>query len=260
MTTANDTTYLDRLAAALRTAGRSEAEITATVADLSSYVTDGDGGAHGDGDGNEADLAEEFGAPEEFAARLTEDAPGEEPAAAAEEWKWTCDLYTDRELLNRYGDEGWEVERIDRLGRFVCHRDPSAALRWEYRREIANNTKERAALTAELAPDGWEPGGHWMYCSYFKRPKAASEGPAAGLDAVPTAPRERILWGPRVRRLMLVAALLAVLLAVAFTTGFVDLTSPFIRITLPCAVVVGGVLGWYGSRRDARMGVADLEK
>ncbi|WP_189825777.1 hypothetical protein [Streptomyces finlayi] len=247
--TANDT-YFDRLGTALRAAGMSGDEAAATVADLSAYVADGDG----------VDPVEEFGAPEEFAARLTGGGPAEGPSAQAEVWKWTCDLYNDRKLLNQYGDQGWEVERIDRVGRFVCRRDPSAALRWEYRREIANNAQERAARIAELAPEGWEPSGHWLFSLYFKRPKAASAGPAAGLDVLPETPAERVLLGVRIRKLMLFTALMAMLFAVLVTTGFVDVTSPSFLYALPVALAVGGGLGYYGTRRDARAGVEDLEK
>ncbi|MFJ2741425.1 hypothetical protein ACIO3O_17375 [Streptomyces sp. NPDC087440] len=247
--TANDT-YFDRLGAALRAAGMPGDEAEATVADLTAYVADGE----------DVDPAEEFGGPEEFAARLTGGAPVEEPAARAEVWKWTCDLYNDRQLLNRYGDEGWEVERIDRMGRFVCRRDPSAALRWEYRREIANTAQERAARIAELAPEGWEPGGHWLFSLYFKRPKAASAGPAGGLDTLPEAPAGHVLLGVRVRRLMLFTGLMVIFFAVMVTTGVVDLSRPFFLYALPVALAVGGGLGYYGTRRDARRGVADPEK
>jgi hypothetical protein len=248
--TANDTAYFDRLGAALRAAGMPSAEAEATVTDLTAYVADGDG----------ADPAEEFGEPEEFAARLTGGVPVEGPSAQAEVWKWTCDLYNDRALLNQYGDQGWEVERIDRVGRFVCRRDPSAALRWEYRREIANNAQERAARIAELAPEGWEPSGHWLFSLYFKRPKAASAGPAAGLNVLPEPPAERVLLGVRTRKLMLFTALMVMLLAVFVTTGFVDLTNPYFLYALPVALAVGGGLGYYGTRRDVREGVEDLKR
>ncbi len=249
MTTA-DAAYFDRLGAALRAAGMSEDEAAATVADLTAYVQDGEG----------ADPADEFGAPEEFATRLTGGTGMAEPTAQAEVWKWACDLYNDRRLLDQYGDEGWEVERIDRAGRFVCRRDPSAALRWEYRREIANNAKERAARTAALAPEGWEPSGHWLFSVYFKRPKAAGAGPAGGLDVLPAAPVGRVLLGVRTRKLLLFTALLVMLLAVMVTTGFVDVSQPVFLYALPVALAVGGGLGYFGTKRDARAGVADPGK
>ncbi|MEU8888811.1 hypothetical protein [Streptomyces sp. NPDC048442] len=253
MMTANDT-YFDRLGAALRAGGMPEAEVTTTVADLTAYVTDG---AAPDGDG--ADPAEEFGAPEEFAARLTGSAPVEEPSGGAETWKWTTDVYNDRRLLNQYGDQGWEVERLDRLGRYVCRRDSSAALRWEYRRELANNAQQRAARTAELAPDAWEPCGHWAFYMYFKRPKAASTGPAAELDALAPVPGERVIFGKRLGRMLLILGLSLLALAVLFVCGYGNFVAehPWVLAVMAAAGLAGGLAGWRGVKQDVAKNLTD---
>ncbi|MFF0741882.1 hypothetical protein ACFYVL_15910 [Streptomyces sp. NPDC004111] len=249
MTTAHDT-YFERLTTALRATGMEREEVSATVADLRAYVADS-------GDGT--DPAAEFGDPAEFAARLTGQRPVEEPAAEAETWKWTTDIYNDRRLLGRYGDEGWEVERVDRLGRFVCRRDASAAQRWEYRREMANNARERAARTAELAPDAWEPCGHWLFYMYFKRPKAASSGPAAALSSVAEAPGTTRMFGSRMHRMLLVLGLAVMAAAVAFSLGYGSFVAerPWLWAVFAGAAVVGGLAGWYGSKRDVANGVEE---
>ncbi|MFI5805372.1 hypothetical protein [Streptomyces sp. NPDC051561] len=247
MMTANDT-YFERLTTALRTGGMTEEETAATVLDLMAYVADSAG-----------DPAEEFGDPARFAARLTGGDRVEEPEAEAETWKWTTDIYNDRRLLNQYGDQGWEVERVDRLGRFVCRRDPSAAQRWEYRREMANNSRERAARTEELAPDAWEPCGHWVFYMYFRRPKAASAGPAAALSEVAEVPDSWGMFGRRTRRLLLILGLALLAGGVAMTLGYGRFLAehPWAWAVLAAAGVAGGLGGWYGSKRDVAEGVED---
>ncbi|MFD3512128.1 hypothetical protein [Streptomyces sp. NPDC058657] len=248
MSNAHDT-YFVRLGAALRAAGMPEDEVTATVADLTAYVTDGEG----------TDPVAEFGDPEEFAARLRGGAAVTEPAAGAESWRWTTDIYNDRRLLDHYGDQGWEVERVDRLGRFVCRRDPSAALRWEYRRDLAHDAQERAARSAELAPDAWEPCGHWTFYMYFKRPKAASAGPAGALDTVAPVPTAHHMFGRRVHRMLLVFGLCVLALAVLFLCGYGDFVAehPWMPAVWGAAGAAGGVAAWRGVRRDVARGVEE---
>ena len=249
MMTANDT-YFDRLTTALHASGMSPQEVDATVADLMAYLADSAG---------EADPVAEFGDPAEFAARLTGRQPVEEPVAEAETWKWTTDIYNDRRLLQQYGDEGWEVERVDRLGRFVCRRDPSAAQRWEYRREMANNAAERAARTAELAPDAWEPCGHWVFYMYFRRPKAASAGPAAELSELVEVPGKQVMFGGRVSRMLLAVGLLLLAGAVAMVLGYGRFIAehPWLWAVFAAAATAGGLGGWYGTKRDVAKGVED---
>ncbi|GAA3131145.1 hypothetical protein GCM10010466_22220 [Planomonospora alba] len=183
------TAYFDELAARLREHGVPEEEVTATVGDLAAYAAE-----------SGADPLEEFGPVADFAASLTPARSGgtseEDPDPVAETWTWTADAFQDVARLNVYGDQGWEVERIDYLGRFVSRRDPQRPLRWEYRRETAPPARH-GTLAERLAPDGWEPCGSWMHFQYFKRPKAASEGPAGELDAAPAAPARSVFFGKR---------------------------------------------------------------
>ncbi|MDG9701174.1 hypothetical protein [Streptomyces sp. DH37] len=245
MTGETTDTYFAVLADRLRARGVAEERVTATLTDLYEYLLDAD-----------TDPEAEFGPVEEFAGRLTRGtggAPagedGAEPDAHAEEWRWSCDVYTDRELLNRYGDQGWEVERVDRIGRFVCRRDPDRAMRWEYRREIVGRG-DRDEVSARLAPDGWEPCGRWLYIAYFKRPRAALAGPAAELPDVPGVPERRLFLSRKYRRLL---AAVLVLWTVAGTGGLLTGVSPFEPGTLAGMLVgglAGGAAGAYGLRRQ----------
>ncbi|WP_169983966.1 hypothetical protein [Microbispora sp. H10836] len=188
-------TYLDELKALLREGGVPAEQVEATVSDLAAYVAE-----------TGADPEEEFGPVGDFAGQLlTARAPEADPADATE-WRWTADIFADRQTLARFGDQGWEIDRIDHLGRFVSHRDPERPQRWEYRRELVPPGRGRA-LAARLAPEGWEPCGTWMYYRYFKRPRAASVGPAAQLDSPPAAPRSSVFFSRRFYLLMAVALL-----------------------------------------------------
>ncbi|MER7516418.1 hypothetical protein [Streptomyces sp. NPDC126499] len=209
------TRYFDDLATALRAAGVPEDEIGATVADLRGHVAE-----------TGTTPEEEFGPVERFAAGLGGLAPEPgEPDAAAERWTWTADLFHDRRMLAVHGDQGWEVESLDALGRFVCRRAPGAALRWEYRREVIGG-RRRARVLDDLSPEGWELCGEWLVYGYFKRPKAATAGPAGALDTLPATPR-RWLFLSRRGRLVLAAWLVlvtgstaALFIGVLGTAGF----------------------------------------
>ncbi|MEU1281631.1 hypothetical protein [Streptomyces sp. NPDC005805] len=182
-----DAVWFDRLATALRAQGVPDERAGATRAELATHLAE---------TGTRAE--EEFGPAAEFAARLGGAAPGpgapgegvDEPGEGAEEWTWTADVYRDLELLAAHGDAGWEVQRLDRLGRFVCRREPGTAMRWEYRREIVGAAGAQApdGALARLAPEGWELCGEWFHYAYFKRPRSADEGPAAMLTALPARP------------------------------------------------------------------------
>ncbi|MEU8176307.1 hypothetical protein AB0C14_25830 [Microbispora hainanensis] len=188
--------YLDELRALLREGGVPAEQVEATIADLASYVAETGG-----------DPEEEFGPVGEFAGQLLAARAPEDDATDATEWRWTADIFTDRQMLARLGDQGWEVDRVDHIGRFVSHRDPERPQRWEYRRELSIGG---SALAARLAPEGWEPCGTWVYYRYFKRPKAASVGPAAQLDSPPAAPTRSVFFSRRFY-LVLAVALLAVI-------------------------------------------------
>ncbi len=246
----SDKDYFAELADRLRADGMPEREVTATVADLSGYLAET----------GSPDAYEEFGAPETFAARLTQGRYAARPEPGAETWKWATDVYTDRKLLNHYGDQGWEVESLDRLGRFVCRRDPEAPMRWEYRREIANNANERASVTAGLASDGWEPCGHWMYFMYLKRPKAASAGPAAELEELIAAPDRRLFLSPRYRRQLkqfVGAAVVAGALSGLATYQGGDVAALPILIGAAIAAPIAFIAGWRRLKREVAAGIAD---
>ncbi|MEU1132933.1 hypothetical protein ABZ383_24245 [Streptomyces sp. NPDC005900] len=170
--------YLIDLAERLRARGLPADRVEATVEELAAHLEE-----------SGADPLEEFGPADEFAGQLVP-ATGERapttPAAHGETWRWTADTYVDEELLNRFGDEGWEVERVDALGRFVCRRDAERPQRWEYRRELVPRGRE--GLDGRLAPDGWESCGTWLVHAWFKRPKAASLGPGAEIASPPPVP------------------------------------------------------------------------
>ncbi|MEV6653220.1 DUF2812 domain-containing protein [Streptomyces sp. NPDC051219] len=240
------TDYFDALATALLKGGMAEPAVSATLADLRGYLTETGTAAH-----------EEFGPAGEFAARLAGGAPAGEPVAEAETWKWTADIYVDRKHLNAYGDQGWEVERIDRLGRFVSRRDPEAAMCWEYRREVTG-IKDRTAMTEALAPEGWEVCGQWLYFQYFKRPKAASAGPAAVIETPPEAPGRRLFLSGGYRK-QLVATLVAVVLCAALTAYAVGRGANVTAILIGAAVAapIGGLLGWYAVKRDVLTGAKE---
>lgn len=99
-------------------------------------------------------------------------------------------------MLALHGDQGWEVESLDSLGRFVCRRSTTATLRWEYRREVIG-ARRRAKVLAELEPEGWELCGEWLVYGYFKRPRAATAGPAGALEARPDAPHRWLFLSRR---------------------------------------------------------------
>lgn len=163
--------YFDDLAERLRARGLPEDEVSRTVDDLAAFVAE-----------SGTDPVQEFGTPEAFAPQVAPDEAradvrtGPVPPDEAGTWKWRADAFHEREVLNRYGEEGWEVERVDNTGRFVSHRDPDDPQRWEYRRETVLPGR-RNAVIGRLAPDGWEPCGTWVCFEYFKRPKAASSAP-----------------------------------------------------------------------------------
>ncbi|OLT26173.1 hypothetical protein BJF79_43770 [Actinomadura sp. CNU-125] len=177
--------YFDDLAARLRAAGVSADAAAGTVAELAAHVAE-----------SGTDPEDEFGPAAEFAAVLHPSGGGGEPGPSDETWRWTADAFQDRRLLDRFGDQGWEVERVDSAGRFVSRRDPERPQRWDYRRETVLPGR-RTALAARLAPDGWEPCGTWICFEYFKRPKAATLGPDAELPAAPAAPSRRTFWSRR---------------------------------------------------------------
>ncbi|MYY82300.1 MULTISPECIES: hypothetical protein [unclassified Streptomyces] len=237
--------YLIDLAERLRARGLPADRVETTVTDLAAHLEES--GAE--------DAEAEFGPADEFAAQLVP-AAGERaprtPDKAVETWRWTADTYVDEELLNRFGDEGWEVERVDALGRFVSHRDVAQPQRWEYRRELI--TRGRENLDERLAPDGWEACGTWIVYAWFKRPRAASLGPAARVESPPPVPERSRFFSRKFHVLLgvLALAVAAAGVSVAVDDGEASSGLGFVVGLFAGVVAVAGVMGalhmWRGRR------------
>ncbi|MEV6865371.1 hypothetical protein AB0M44_30745 [Streptosporangium subroseum] len=231
--------YFDELAMLLAQEGMPADRVEVTLEELAGYLAESGG-----------DPEEEFGQAADLARELAvTSAPPAEPAAGARTWRWTADLFHDVKMLNEYGAQGWEVDKVDAKGLFVCTRDPEHPQQWEYHRELITPGRRQSVLD-RLAPDGWEPCGTWVRFEYFKRPRAASLGPAAELTAPPQAPQRGIFLSPKFYAL--VAAVLA-LAAVALTRlGTLDGDSSTI-LGLISGAAVGALIPmialWRGSRR-----------
>lgn len=227
--------YLDELATLLRARGVPEQRLKSTIDDLAAFLADGD-----------LDPTEEFGPVREFA----DDLVGEEgPEPDPESLVWAADSFAATERLNEMGAQGWEVERVDRFGRFVSHRgaDPQV---WEYRQEIAPGRRERTRLTERLAPEGWELAGHYFTYAYFKRARAALVGPAAELDERPEPTRKRFFWS--LPGLLSVGIALVVLVISLYSLGgtlregdFADRVATMAGAGVGALVGVGAVLGVF---------------
>ena len=238
--------YFDELAQLLRDRGLPAEQVSRTVDDLAAFVAE-----------SGTDPVQEFGTPEEFAPQVAPmdgadpSADGSAPPATAETWTWRADAFNEQGVLNRYGDEGWEVERVDGMGRFVSHRAPENPQRWEYRRETVLPSRSRA-VTDRLAPDGWEPCGTWICFEYFKRPKAATIGPEAELRSVPETPAGRTFLS---KRFYLFTVVYGCLVAAVYLVG-VRVMPGNIGAGFTAGVVLGSLLllgavavrAWRGGR------------
>lgn len=98
------------------------------------------------------------------------------PEEGADTWVWTADALQEVGLLARFGGQGWEAERLDRLGRFVCRHDRQTPLRWSYRRETAGG-RHREQLTARLATEGWDLFGTWGPLRVLQAARGGGHGP-----------------------------------------------------------------------------------
>ncbi|MFC4906803.1 hypothetical protein [Actinomadura gamaensis] len=236
--------YFDDLAGALRRLGVAEERIGPLVAELSGHVAE-----------SGADPEDEFGPAVRFAEEFAEGTGSEAssgPEPDAERWVWSADASVDQAMMNRFGAQGWEIERVDHLGRFVSRRDLASPTRWEYRRDVVGR-RERAAHAAALAPDGWEPCGHWLFLAYSKRPLAAVAGPAADIDEPAGRPGRsyyftRELWIP-VAVLAVALVVSGVMIGVAFASGGGGGTIKGLLYGLPVGLVAGGVAGVLVYRR-----------
>ncbi|MGW0537699.1 hypothetical protein [Streptomyces sp. NPDC003032] len=246
--------YLIDLAERLRAHGLPADHVEATVTDLAAHLEES--GAE--------DAEAEFGPAEEFARQLAPETatsgtatsgtvtPEGSPEGRVETWRWTADTYVDEELLNRFGDEGWEVERVDAIGRFVSHRDVARPQRWEYRRELI--TRGREGLDERLAPDGWEACGTWVVYAWFKRPRAASLGPAAEIASPPPPVPERSRFFSRKFYVLLAALAVAVVVAavaVAVEDGDADSGLGF-AVGLPAGAATVAAALWTTQRWRGR--------
>lgn len=243
-----DGTYFDRLVVLLREREVPQERIDELVRELTGYAEEAG-----------ADAAEEFGSVAELATQLSErDSAGAtgpggsqlEPDDAAEAWVWTADAFKEQRLLDRFGGQGWEVDRLDRLGRFVCRRDLGHPMRWEYRRETLGHSG-RSARSAQLAPEGWEQFGVWGPFTYYKRSGAVLDGPAARIDEPPAPPAKRVHFG---KWLFAWLAVCVLAVASAFWSGVTDAGIPD-GSTLAGACVgfaVAGLAVWLLGRSALR--------
>ncbi|MFF0312422.1 hypothetical protein ACFYSC_33745 [Streptosporangium sp. NPDC004379] len=237
--------YFDALAALLRDRGVPAERVASTIEELAGHVAE-----------SGAAPEEEFGPVAAFADSLGgvtgDDAAGgdDRTASAGESWSWTADIFADERRLNEFGGQGWEVDRVDRRGMFVSHRDPERPQRWEYRRETVW-PEGRRAVTERLAPDGWEPCGTWFLYEYFKRPGAASAGPAAEIGSPPPAPGGRLFLS--VRFLLLLAAWLLLVIAAGWAVrggfGGDDGADFAVGTATGVGVVAGAALALWGLAR-----------
>ncbi|MFD6953120.1 hypothetical protein A6A08_11385 [Nocardiopsis sp. TSRI0078] len=178
--------YFTALAARLRERGVDGGRSRALLEELAEHTA-----ASG------SDPVEEFGPVEEFAAALTPSAEEESADGGEDVLVWSADAFEGPARLNEMGGQGWEVERVDRLGRFVSRRASERPQTWEYRQEFSHGRGDRERLAERLAPEGWEPCGHWSVLAYFKRPGSVTSGPAAELDSPPVPGRRRYFLGAR---------------------------------------------------------------
>jgi hypothetical protein len=178
--------YFEELARRLREAGVPADRAADLADDLTAYVTES-GTAPED----------EFGPPAAFAEQLvgTAEAPST-PAETDERWEFHADAFNEMGLLRRFGDQGWEVVSYTLPTGFACRRSLESPQRWEYRREIVPPARAEATIT-RLAEDGWELAATYMFWHYFKRPVAATTGPAAALNTPPETPDRRLYWSRR---------------------------------------------------------------
>lgn len=170
--------YLDDLARRLTGAGVPADRAAGVVDDLRDYLAEAGAGAE-----------DEFGPVEAFAEQLTAPGPphGPGPSEADETWAFHADAFTEMALLREFGDQGWEVVSYDLVKGFDCRRSLERPQRWEYLRK-AVPPKRVGAVRERLAEDGWETAAVFGRWHYFKRPVAATTGPAAELHAPPEPP------------------------------------------------------------------------
>lgn len=158
--------YFDELAVLLAKAGMSADRVGATLEELAGYLAESGG-----------DPEEEFGQAAELAKGLTAtSAPPAEPAADARTWSWTADLFHDVKMLNEYGAQGWEVDRVDARGLFICARDPEHPQQWEYSRSWSRPAAAGACSTGSSRMAGNRAAPGWV-SSTSSAPRPPAWGP-----------------------------------------------------------------------------------
>lgn len=222
--------YLEELETLLRERGVAEERVRDTVNDLSAFAAEGG-----------VDPEEEFGPVAEFVDDLTGENGEAEAEAGVETMVWGADSFAAQGQMNELGAQGWEIDRLDRQGRFVSRRDEKPQA-WEYRQESALGKRERARMAERLAPEGWEPCGHYFTFAYFKRARAAVVGPEAELAERPEPARKRFFWGvPGVAVTTFFLALLVVsLISLGQAIREGDAAD---RVSTLLGAATGGVLG-----------------
>ncbi|WP_228447159.1 Bax inhibitor 1 family protein [Streptomyces paludis] len=231
------TTYFTTLSALLTERGMPRARAEALVQELGAYAAEA---------GSPGEV--EFGPVEELAARLTERADAgstgteDGPGDGADSWTWTADALKEQRLLEHFGAQGWEAQRLDRLGRFVCRRDRDRPMRWSYRREAVSH-RQRAEHTERLAPEGWELFGVWGPFAYYKRPEAAVTGPASQLTHPPASPRRSVYIAPWIYVWVAVSLLLVLAVAWYGLPGVDTWTGAPLGVAL-VGLAAGGFLGF----------------
>lgn len=235
--------YFDHLAERLRGEGIPQDQVAAVIDDLTTYLNE---------TGTDPDA--EFGPAAEFAERLAphpagndDDGPADPPDG--ELWRWRADAFNEMRWLETFGDQGWEVERVDSAGRFVCRRDTQDPQRWAYRRERVGSKNLEADITVladELAPDGWEPCGSWVCYAYFKRSKAVLIGPKAMIDVPPRQPKRKSFYSRRLR-LFLIALLVTTVAAVAaVVAGVMAIGDRYVGGNFAGGVLIGAAIAAIG--------------
>lgn len=235
--------YFDQLAARLRAEGIPQDQVAVAIDDLTTYL-----------DESGSDPEAEFGPAAEFAERLAPQRAGHDGDGTAdppegEHWRWRADAFHEMRWLATFGDQGWEVERVDSAGRFVCRRDAQAPQRWTYRRELVRRTDlaaDSATLADELAPDDWEPCGTWVCYAYFKQSKTVLLGPQAMIDDPPRQPARKSFFSRRFYLAAVAVLAGAAAAIVAAAAGLMVAGDRYVGGNFAVGVLVGVAIGVVG--------------
>jgi len=147
-------TYLDELAAGLRSCGLTSDEADEIVREAASHVREAGG-----------DPVETLGPLDEFVEAVV--SRGAETLETSALWEHRtiegATAFNEMRLLEEAGREGWELIGCAPL-RLYCRRRPGELVGWEYRRKSGG-----PRLDAELARDGWKLATTWLIFRYYGR-------------------------------------------------------------------------------------------